>query len=63
MHPKTADGVDSLEASVVDAAVAAVRHVTPGLPLGVTTGFWALPDVGPGCGLSANGVNCPTSPR
>ncbi|BBY93803.1 hypothetical protein MGALJ_34720 [Mycobacterium gallinarum] len=46
MHPKTADGVDSLEASVVDAAVAAVRHVTPGLPLGVTTGFWALPDVG-----------------
>lgn len=44
MHPKTADGVDSLEASVVDAAVSAVRHAVPGLPLGVTTGFWALPD-------------------
>ena len=30
--------------SDVDAAVSAVRHAVPGLPLGVTTGFWALPD-------------------
>ncbi|HKP41452.1 3-keto-5-aminohexanoate cleavage protein [Mycobacterium sp.] len=44
MHPKTADGVDSLLPEVVDAAVSAVRHAAPGLPLGVTTGFWALPD-------------------
>jgi uncharacterized protein (DUF849 family) len=44
MHPKNADGVDSLEAAVVDAAVSAVRHAVPGLPLGVTTGYWALPD-------------------
>ena len=44
MHPKTADGVDSLLPQHVDAAVDAVRHVVPGLPLGVTTGFWALPD-------------------
>ena len=44
MHPKTADGVDSLQPDVVDAAVQAVRHAVPGLPLGVTTGFWALPD-------------------
>ena len=44
MHPKTADGVDSLEAAEVDAAVAAVRHALPGLPLGVTTGYWALPN-------------------
>jgi uncharacterized protein (DUF849 family) len=44
MHPKTADGVDSLDASVVGAAVHAVRHAVPGLPLGVTTGFWALSD-------------------
>jgi uncharacterized protein (DUF849 family) len=44
MHPKTADGVDSLQPEVVDAAVAAVRHAAPGLPLGVTTGFWALSD-------------------
>lgn len=44
MHPKTADGKDSLEPDVVAAAVAAVREAAPGLPLGVTTGFWALPD-------------------
>jgi uncharacterized protein (DUF849 family) len=43
-HPKTADGVDSLRAEVVGAAVGAVRHAAPGLPLGVTTGFWALSD-------------------
>jgi uncharacterized protein (DUF849 family) len=44
LHPKTADGVDSLLAADVAAAVTAVRHAVPGLPLGVTTGFWALPD-------------------
>ena len=44
MHPKNAEGVDSLLPEVVDAAVDAVRHAAPGLPLGVTTGFWALPD-------------------
>jgi uncharacterized protein (DUF849 family) len=44
MHPKTADGVDSLLPVHVDAAVSAVRHAAPGLPLGVTTGFWALSD-------------------
>jgi uncharacterized protein (DUF849 family) len=44
MHPKTAHGVDSLLTQHVDAAVSAVRHAVPGLPLGVTTGYWALPD-------------------
>ena len=44
MHPKNADGRDSLLAAEVDAAVAAGRETLPGLPLGVTTGFWALPD-------------------
>jgi uncharacterized protein (DUF849 family) len=33
-----------LEPDVVAAAVTAVRAAAPGLPLGVTTGFWALPD-------------------
>jgi uncharacterized protein (DUF849 family) len=42
LHPKTADGVDSLQPAVVAAAVDAVRHAAPGLPLGVTTGFWAV---------------------
>jgi uncharacterized protein (DUF849 family) len=46
MHPKTSDGKDSLEPDVVAAAVSAVRTAAPGLPLGVTTGFWALPDPG-----------------
>jgi uncharacterized protein (DUF849 family) len=46
MHPKTTEGVDSLEPEVVGAAVEAVRHAVPGLPLGVTTGFWALSDPG-----------------
>jgi uncharacterized protein (DUF849 family) len=44
MHPKDSEGVDSLSATAVEAAVAAVRHAVPGLPLGVTTGYWALPD-------------------
>lgn len=44
LHPKTADGVDSLGPQTVAAAVSAVRQAVPGLPLGVTTGFWALPD-------------------
>jgi uncharacterized protein (DUF849 family) len=44
LHPKTQYGVDSLEPDIVAAAVSAVRHGVPGLPLGVTTGFWALPD-------------------
>jgi uncharacterized protein (DUF849 family) len=44
MHPKTPDGKDSLDPDVVAAAVTAVRAAAPGLPLGVTTGFWALPD-------------------
>jgi uncharacterized protein (DUF849 family) len=44
LHPKTPDGRDSLEPEVVAAAVTAVREAAPGLPLGVTTGFWALPD-------------------
>lgn len=44
MHPKTPDGKDSLHDAEVSAAVEAVRKAAPGLPLGVTTGFWALPD-------------------
>src|SRR5262245_14739251 len=44
LHPKSSDGVDSLRPDVVGAAVTAVRRAAPGLPIGVTTGFWALPD-------------------
>jgi uncharacterized protein (DUF849 family) len=44
VHAKSRYGLDSLEPEIVDAAVSGVRHAAPGLPLGVTTGFWALPD-------------------
>jgi uncharacterized protein (DUF849 family) len=44
LHPKTPDGVDSLLPDTVAAAITAVRRAIPGLPVGVTTGFWALPD-------------------
>jgi uncharacterized protein (DUF849 family) len=44
VHPKDDDGADTLGAQRVAAVVAAVRAAVPGLPVGVTTGAWALPD-------------------
>ncbi|TRW82102.1 hypothetical protein FK535_14570 [Mycolicibacterium sp. 018/SC-01/001] len=44
LHPKDSRGADSLLADDVAAAVDAVRAAAPGLPLGVTTGLWALPE-------------------
>ncbi|GGX88751.1 hypothetical protein GCM10010358_48390 [Streptomyces minutiscleroticus] len=47
LHPKDADGRDSLEPRVVAEAVTAVRlAVPPGVRIGVTTGAWAAPDPG-----------------
>ncbi|WP_435190116.1 3-keto-5-aminohexanoate cleavage protein [Streptomyces sp. bgisy126] len=47
LHPKGADGVDSLEPGVVGEAVNAVRAVVPeGVRVGVTTGAWAVPEPG-----------------
>lgn len=63
MHPKTSDGVDSLQPDVVDAAVSAVRHAIPGLPLGVTTGYWVCRMSADGGAPSKAGGNCPTSHR
>jgi uncharacterized protein (DUF849 family) len=40
LHPKTASGLDTLDASAVAAAVAGVRAAVPGVPVGVTTGAW-----------------------
>lgn len=42
IHPRRADGVESLEA--VDAAVSAVRRACPGTLLGVSTGAWIEKD-------------------
>lgn len=44
LHPKDVDGLDTLDADAVDAVMTAVRFVFPSVPIGVTTGAWALPD-------------------
>ena len=46
LHPKDDAGADSLSALDVAAAVTAARGAAPGVPVGVTTGAWALPDPG-----------------
>jgi uncharacterized protein (DUF849 family) len=44
VHPKDDAGVDSLHPDDVAAVVTALRAAVPGVPVGVTTGAWALPD-------------------
>lgn len=46
VHPKDAEGRDSLLATDVDRWVQAMRAQCPGIPVGVTTGAWVLPSVG-----------------
>ena len=40
MHPRDADGAETLAPAEVAAAVAAVRAACPGTPVGVSTGVW-----------------------
>jgi uncharacterized protein (DUF849 family) len=44
IHPKDADGRDSLAPDDVAAAISAVRAAVPGVPVGTTTGAWAVED-------------------
>jgi uncharacterized protein (DUF849 family) len=44
LHPKDAAGADSLHPADVAAVVSAARAAVPGVPVGVTTGAWVLPD-------------------
>lgn len=44
LHPKGADGRDTLDPATVAACLDAVRGAVPGVPVGVTTGAWAEPD-------------------
>ncbi len=44
LHVKDADGADTLDAAVTERVLAAVRTAAPGVPVGVTTGAWAVPD-------------------
>lgn len=45
VHPKDSSGRDSMLADDVARWVWAVRQAAPGVPVGVTTGEWAEPDV------------------
>jgi uncharacterized protein (DUF849 family) len=45
IHPRRADGSQSHAASEVGEAVAAIKAAVPGLPVGVTTGFWIARDL------------------
>lgn len=45
VHPKSRSGADSLDGADVARMLAAVRAACPGVPVGITTGAWALPDV------------------
>ncbi|WP_432537001.1 3-keto-5-aminohexanoate cleavage protein [Kineococcus arenarius] len=44
LHVKDAAGVDTLDAAALAEVLAAVREAAPAVPVGVTTGAWALPD-------------------
>ncbi|MEU1605114.1 3-keto-5-aminohexanoate cleavage protein [Micromonospora matsumotoense] len=44
VHPRDADGVESLASPVIAGAVTAIRAARPGLPVGVSTGAWIAPD-------------------
>lgn len=44
VHPRNADGAQTLEAAVCDAAVTAVRARAPGLPIGLSTSEAIDPD-------------------
>ncbi|RKH73600.1 hypothetical protein D7W81_03820 [Corallococcus aberystwythensis] len=45
VHPRAAHGGESLDAADVGVAVSAIRRACPGVPVGVSTGAWILPDV------------------
>lgn len=44
LHPRDATGAETLEAATVDGTATAVRDAS-GLPVGVSTGEWIVPDV------------------
>ncbi|NAZ81176.1 hypothetical protein GTR02_05035 [Kineococcus sp. R8] len=44
LHVKDADGADTFDGAALAAVLTAVAAAAPGVPIGVTTGAWALPD-------------------
>lgn len=45
LHPRGPDGLESLAVTDVAAALSAVRAACPGVPVGISSGYWMLPDV------------------
>ena len=46
VHPRRDGGAEALDAAAIDAAVTAIRRACPGLPVGVSTAAWIVPDPG-----------------
>ena len=44
LHPRGADGLETLDASACDEAVLAIRSACPGIPVGLSTAAWIEPD-------------------
>lgn len=44
LHPRNAAGLESLEAEDVAQVLEAVRAACPGVPVGISSGWWILPD-------------------
>lgn len=49
VHVKDRDGQDTFDAEASAEALRAIRRAAPGIPVGVTTGAWALPDARARC--------------
>lgn len=43
VHPRGADGLESLEPDAVEPVLRAVRAAVPGVPVGISTGAWIAP--------------------
>ena len=46
VHPRNANGQESLLSADVAAALGAIREACPGTPIGVSTGAWIVPEIG-----------------
>jgi len=44
VHPRAADGSETLDQPICDAVVRAVRDACPGIPIELTTAIWIEPD-------------------
>lgn len=59
MHPRDADGAETLEPLAVAACLEAIRAAAPGMPVGVGTGTWIAPGGAARLGLIERWETCP----